>query len=202
MIGSLSVKTTCLKFSIVLFLALFLVQPVYAQEQQPAAVPQATCITPSGEKLASYSDGTHGIVGDSNSFVGRDDVYSLGEAGALQCFCATDGNGVETIWWGSISSLSQVQIDSYTSSGWIYVPNGSLWGLEGKPYLTKNSRYLCSTSSTEGEVLSTVNQSNPQILGASTLAATGGKGSLFALMVASSCLLAAGLLLKFRSVKN
>ena len=203
-LGSLFSKTACLKLATALLFALLLtITPVYAQEQQSAVPPQATCITPSGETIASYSNGTHGIVGDPNTFAGEDDVYSLGEAGALQCFCETSGNGVETIWWGSIGGFTQDQIESYTSSGWVYIPNGSLWGLEDKPYLAKNTRYLCSTASTGGEVSSSAtNQSSPQILGASTLAATGGKGLLQALMFASAFLLIAGLLLKFRSAKN
>ena len=202
MTGSLFTKTTCLKFSVILFFALFLTRPVFAQGQSPAVPPQATCITPSGEKIAGYSNGTHGIVGDSNNFVGRDNVYNLGNAGALQCFCATDGNGVETIWWGSISELTKEQLESYTSSGWIYVPNGSLWGLDQKPYLAKNTRYLCSATGTGGEVSSITSQFDSQLLGVSTLAATGGKGLLFALMVASFLLLISGLLLKFRLSKN
>jgi len=199
MLGSLISKTTCLMFSIPLSIALFLSRPVYAQEQSSAVPPQATCITPQGEKIASYQNGTHGIVGDSNNFVGRDDVYSLGEAGALQCFCATDGSGVETIWW---SSFPQDRVDELTASGWIFVPNGSLWGLAAKPYLAKNTRYLCSSDITGGVGGSSTTNQSGQILGASTLAATGGKGVLLTLMFGSFSLLMFGLLLKFRFTKN
>lgn len=186
-----------------LIFSLTQISPVYAQEQPLATPLQATCITPQGEQIASYENGIHGIVGDSNTFVGRDNVYNLGEAGALQCFCETNGNGVETIWWGSIAALTEEQIESYTSSGWVYVPNGFLWGLESKPYLAKNTRYLCSAESSGGvSSSSTASQSSGQILGANTLAATGGKGILLALIVASSCLLMVGLFLKFRSAKN
>ncbi len=172
-LGSLFSKTTCLKLAIVLLLAqLLTTTPVHAQAQQPASPPQATCITPSGEIIVSYENGTHGIVGNPSTFVGRDDVYSLGEEGALQCFCAED-NGIETIWWGSIQNLTREQIAGFTSSGWILVPNGFLWGLEAKPYLTKNTNYTCSSSVQGGTVQSTSDSTSGDVLGISTLPATG-----------------------------
>ena len=200
MLGSLLSKATCLKLATALSIVLLLTTtPVYAQEQQPVSSPQITCITPTGEKIATYSDGIHGIVGDFRTFTGEDEVFALGNGDALQCFCATDGSGVETIWW---SSFPEDRIDELTTSGWIFVPNGSLWGLEPKPYLTKNTNYACSTSIGGTATELRVNGDSGQVLGENTLAATGGKGILLALIFFSSSLLIFGILFKFRLGKN
>lgn len=188
MIGSLFTKTACLKFSAILFFALFLVQPVHAQAQQPASSPQVTCITQTGEKIATYAEGIHGIVGDFRTFTGRDEVFALGNEDALQCFCATDGSGVETIWW---SSFPEDSVDELTASGWIFVPNGFLWGLAAKPYLAKNTNYTCSSSVQGGTVQSTSDSTSGDVLGISTLSATGNFASRI-LMILGLILMGAG----------
>lgn len=198
MLGSLLSKTTCLKFTALLFLALLLTTTsVHAQAQQPVFSPQVTCITPTGEKIATYADGIHGVVGDFRTFTGKDEVFALGNDDALQCFCATDGSGVDTIWW---SSFPHDKVDELTASGWIFVPNGALWGLAAKPYLAKNTNYTCSTDTSTGTG-GTSSNSSGQVLG-STLAATGGKGIITTFVYASILWLLAGLLLKFKSSKN
>ena len=186
---------------LILLFSLAQISSVSAQEQSQNVPPQATCITPQGEKIASYAGGIHGIVGNSSTFAGRDDVYNLGISNALQCFCATDGSGIDTIWWGSISTLTQTQIDGYTASGWIYVPNGALWGLESKPYLAKNTNYTCSQTTAGGSSEGSSTSSGGQVLG-STLAATGGKGAVIGLIYASALYLTIGILLKLKSTKR
>lgn len=199
LLGGLFSKTTCLKLTASLFLALLLTTtPVHAQAQQPVSSPQVTCITPSGEKIVTYADGIHGIVGDFRTFTGRDEVFALGNENTLQCFCAKDGSGVETIWW---SSFPEDSVDELTASGWIYVPNGSLWGLEPKPYLAKNTNYTCSADTTSSTGGTQVSDNGGEVLG-ETLAATGGKGIILALIFSGAFLLSAGIVLKLRFNKN
>lgn len=199
MINGIGKTNACLKISTVsLCLLVFSFKPAFAQTDLQVSPPQATCITPQGAVIADYSSGTHGVPGNTNNYSGSDKVYNLGNSNALQCFCTTDGSGVDTIWWGSISSLTQSQIDNFVSQGWIYIPNGALWGLEAKPYLAKNSNYLCSNTGSGGQTIST---NAPEVLG-SSLAATGGKGIITTFVYASILWLLAGLLLKFKSSKN
>jgi hypothetical protein len=102
-----------------------------------------TCANPQGVVVASYPDGTtHGIVGDSTQYTGKDIVYELNANSLQQCFCSIDGQGIQTNWW-KISSLDPEQIQTLRNAGWIYVPNGALWGLQETPYLAQNSNYSC-----------------------------------------------------------
>ena len=117
-----------------------------------------SCLTPSGSVIASYTDGDHGVVGNGSKS-GRDTVYSLSQ-GALQCLCATDGAGTQTNWLSS-SNLTGDQIKIYENQGWIYVPDGSAWGLSEGSYLAQNISYSCGGStvntgggSTHGDGLS------------------------------------------------
>ncbi len=105
----------------------------------------ATCLAPAGNSLADYPDGTHGIVGGTSK-EGHDSVYSLGNGNALQCLCATDGSGTQTNWM-SIGELNEDQIKVYQNQGWIYVPDGSVWGLSQGSYLAKNTSYSCGGGS-------------------------------------------------------
>lgn len=184
-------------------LVFFSLKPAFAQTP-----PQATCITPTGEKIVTYLEGIHGVAGNLNPFTGKDDVFNLGNDDALQCFCATDGTGVETIWWSSFQDLTQEEIDSLISQGWIFVPDGSLWGLATKPYLAKNTNFACSqtttTSSNPSQSSSDTSQSSTpgQVLGVSTLAQTGGKGLIITLIYTAFSWLVLGLLLKLLSFKK
>ena len=187
------------------FLVFFSIRPAFAQST-PINPPQTTCITPTGDKIVTYLDGIHGIPGNLQTFTGRDEVFVLGNDDALQCFCATDGGGVETIWWSSFTGLTQDQIDGLISQGWMFVPDGSAWGLAAKPYLAKNTNYVCSgqtTTSTSSQTSTTSDNTPPgQVLGVSTLAQTGGKGLISTLIYAAFFLLILGLLLKLFSFKK
>lgn len=147
-----------------------------------------SCANPQGTTKASYSEGTHGIVGSGTTYTGKDTVYTLTDDTLTQCFCSADGSGIQTNWWKA-SSLSENDITVLKSEGWIYVPAGDLWGLAASPYLAKNINYSCLPGSSVG--------GSPQVLGEGTgggevlgLAATGDS-----LLVYSSFLLGAILLL-------
>lgn len=100
------------------------------------------CANPSGQVLVHYDTGTHGIAGSSGTYSGSDTVYNVNDLQVMQCFCSTDGSGIQTNWWNA-SSLSEEQVNVLKSQGWIYVPTGNLWGLSESPYLAKNLTYSC-----------------------------------------------------------
>ncbi len=108
-----------------------------------------SCTSPTGTLKVSYSDGIHGIVGNSGTFTGSDAVYIVGDSNLTQCFCAADGSGIQTNWW-KIGSLSQDQFNTLQSQGWIYIPTGLPWGLEDAPYFAQNTNYSCGGSSGGG----------------------------------------------------
>lgn len=113
----------------------------YAQQENTPTFPN--CINPQGTTIASYSTGTHGIVGSSSTYTGSDAVYALSEETNVQCFCPAEGStGIQTNWW-EIPEMSFEEIENYQALGWIYVPNGALWGLNENPYLTYNTEYSC-----------------------------------------------------------
>ena len=101
-----------------------------------------SCKSPQGQLKVYYADGTHGIVGDQNTYIGSDAVYILSDMTLSQCFCRPDGFGIQTDWW-KVSSLTIDEIETLQAEGWIYIPNGALWGLEEAPYMAKNTRYEC-----------------------------------------------------------
>lgn len=105
-----------------------------------------SCIAPTGNRIANYDNGTHGIP-DVGSKIGKDAVYSQGEGNALQCFCGTDGTGIQTNWLNA-SDLTQDEIKVLQNEGWIYIPDGSAWGLSQGAYLAKNISYSCSSTTT------------------------------------------------------
>lgn len=95
-------------------------------------------------KIASYTNGVHGIPGDTKTYTGSDTVYAIdGTNKVLQCFCAENGIGIQTTWWKA-SSLSDAEIKVLVSQGWNHIVNGSAWGLANEPYIAKNSEYACS----------------------------------------------------------
>jgi hypothetical protein len=101
-----------------------------------------TCSNPNGTLLVSYDSGTHGIVGSTEVYTGTDKVFSLENGNALQCFCASDNQGIQTNWW-KISSLDQEEIQTLVNLGWYFVPDGSVWGLSEGAYMAQNLRYTC-----------------------------------------------------------
>lgn len=124
--------------SLVLLITLQAVRPAYAVD-----VPDfPACANPNGEVIAHYDEGTHGIAGSSGTYTGSDTVYRVSDVQTTQCFCSTDGNGIQTNWWNA-SSLTQDQVAILKADGWIYVPTGNLWGLTNDPYMAKNISYRC-----------------------------------------------------------
>jgi len=110
---------------------------------QASSIPTfPSCLDPSGTISAQYDSGTHGIVGDAGVYTGSDKVYTIDGAKTLQCFCADNGNGIQTLWLNT-SVFGQDVISDLVSAGWTYVPNGLAWGLADDPYYAKNSEYFC-----------------------------------------------------------
>ncbi len=102
------------------------------------------CTNPQGVIKVSYSEGVHGIPGDSKTYTGEDTVYTLTNDTLTQCFCSDDDEkGIQTNWWRA-SSLSSEEIDYLRNLGWVYIPNGANWGLSESPYMAKNTIYSCN----------------------------------------------------------
>ncbi len=119
---------------------------VYAQEVQgkeTLATPTfPNCNNPQGALKVSYATGIHGIPGSASTNTGSDAVYNLSEITLTQCFCSLNGDGTQTNWW-KVSSLTIEQIEFLLAQGWVYIPDGSAWGLDEDPYVAFNSRYAC-----------------------------------------------------------
>ncbi|MBI3981066.1 hypothetical protein HY345_03650 [Candidatus Microgenomates bacterium] len=159
-----------------LFLSLFLITPSPAWALTIPSFP--SCESPQGTLKVFYTSGTHGIVGSTASYIGSDKVYILNDLTLTQCFCPDNGNGsqgIQTNWW-KVSSLSESEINSLKNQGWIYIPDGSLWGLDKAPYLAQNTNFSCKGGIGGGEVLGV--QKLGKVLG---LAATG--DSVFVLSI-------------------
>ena len=102
------------------------------------------CPTPGGTLLVSYPDGTHGIPGDSGTYTGSDSVFSINSNQNVQCYCATNGSGIQTNWW-KLTSITQKDLDTMRNLGWIFIPDGSVWGLDPVAYLAKNDQINCNS---------------------------------------------------------
>ena len=139
---NLKLKITIL-FTI--FFGLLLTFNSFAYAQTTPDFP--SCSNPQSTLVISYNDGTHGIVGDTATYTGSDAVYQLDENNYSQCFCSNDGTGIQTNWW-KVGSLDQDQIDTLKKLGWVYVPDGSAWGLAQGAYMAKNSSYSCGGGNT------------------------------------------------------
>ena len=135
------IKTTAL-FITLAGATLVLSKNAFAQDNSQTFT---SCLTPTGQVIANYTDGNHGIPG-LGSKIGKDAVYALGNGNAMQCFCGTDGAGTQTNW-KKISDLSEDEVKIHENQGWIYVPDGSAWGLDEGSYLAQNISYSCGGSS-------------------------------------------------------
>lgn len=171
------------------------------------------CINPQGTIKASYDNGIHGIAGKTGTYEGKDVVYTLSENSLLQCFCPADGKGIQTNWFKA-TGLSENEIAVLKSEGWIYIPNGALWGLDSAPYIAKNLDFSCpasggggssnggsnsnSNSGSGGSVLGSAVGGVGQVLG---LASTGNNIFLLGTSIVSGISLITGLFLKKRSKK-
>lgn len=168
-------------------------RPVFAAVEIP---PFPTCSNPSGTVTSSYPSGTFGIAGREGSFQGSDIVYTLSPDTVTQCFCAADGSGVQTNFW-KVTSLTSQEINELIADGWIFIPDGSVWGLSASPYLAKNADYSCTSggggSSSNGGGSSngsSNNNSGGSVLGSNTsvgqvlgLAATGNLQAIIFLLI-------------------
>lgn len=174
-------------FSILTLLSvsLFIVKPAYAI-QLPTF---PSCLSPQGSLKVEYQSGVHGIAGRTAEYRGQDKVYSLTDSTLMQCFCSEDKTtGIQTNWLKA-SNLSENEIQILKNQGWVYIPNGSLWGLTVDPYVAYNTDFSCNSESTGvggggGQVssTSTSNNSEGSVLG---LPSTGGSQffiSLFLLL--------------------
>lgn len=107
------------------------------------------CTNPQGQVISSFEDGVHGIVGSTATYTGSDRVYAVAEGQIAQCFCSSDGVGIQTNWWNA-SSLTEDQINDLKAAGWYYVANGNVWGLDSDPYVAQNTNYSCLPSQNGG----------------------------------------------------
>ena len=132
--------------------------------------------------IASYSNGTHGVPGDSNTYTGKDTVYALdGKNKVVQCLCIDNGNGIQTNWW-KVSSLVDSDIKILQNLGWILVQNGSAWGLDADPYMAKNSAYSCGSKAGGTGGGDNITTTTANLIG---LAGTGNAAMLFNLFLFS-----------------
>src|SRR3990170_6378572 len=156
--------------------AALLISAISAPVVSAQTVPSfPTCANPQGTVKVTYSEGTHGITGNTGTFTGSDTVYTLGEETTMQCFCADNGDGTQTNWW-HVSSLTPQEVQILKNQGWISVPNGELWGLAAGEWLALNSSYSCG--GTGGQILAASTGTGGDILG---LATTGNIVAIYAL---------------------
>ncbi|OGM10040.1 hypothetical protein A2159_00345 [Candidatus Woesebacteria bacterium RBG_13_34_9] len=102
-----------------------------------------SCSNPQGDLKISYVGGEHQIVGETTLRSGSDAVYFInGYDALLQCFCPSGGDGIQSVWW-KIGDMCEEDIESYVNSGWIFVSQGTDWGLAEGSYLAKNTSYSC-----------------------------------------------------------
>jgi hypothetical protein len=153
-----------LKLSVLVLLLLsILVSPVKAQ-----SIPVfQQCINPHGTLKVKYDFGTHGIPGDPGVYSGSDAVYQTTSNTLIQCYCAQDGSGIQTNWWRA-SSLAQEEIDNLENQGWVYIPDGSLWGLDQAPYVAKNSNFTCKENGVGGTDVQSGSLTSPTLIFADT----------------------------------
>lgn len=130
------------RFLIILVIILFAITVGVSKSFALTSPDFPACTSPSGTLRVEYNEGTHGVVGNSSEFKGKDTVYTINESQTLQCLCTSDGQGIQTNWW-KIPSLTGSEIQVLKNSGWYYVPNGALWGLDDVPYMAKNNNYTC-----------------------------------------------------------
>ncbi len=193
-------------FIVLLSFSWIFLQNVNASDVTPPNFP--SCINSTGTVIADFSSGTHGVPGVVTSFQGADKVYAVSDGVVVQCLCPENGAGKQTNWW-KIPNLTNDQIESFKTQGWIFIPDGSLWGLESAPYLAMNADFSCTvgngggssgggggSSSGGGGSSSSSGVGGGEILG---LAATGNIMTIYTLLLLGLFSVAFGYLLKKRS---
>ena len=148
-------KYTIVKIISVIALFLACTSPVFAT----AVADFPSCLNAQGTSTAHYADGEHGIAGKDGLVRGEDTVYSIANGNAVQCFCPPDGSAIQTNWLNA-SQLSPEEIKSYTYSGWILIPDGSVWGLSSGTYLARNISYTCRGENDPGDPSNNSSSSN------------------------------------------
>lgn len=185
------------RFFLSTLLALSLLLVVGGSKANAITTPNfPSCENPQGSLVVSYDSGTHGVVGDSGNFTGKDSVYSVTDDTLIQCLCTDQGQGIQTNWW-KLSSMENGQVQTLKNMGWFYVPDGSLWGLAASPYMAINISYTCvggqgGGRTGGGEVLGAATQS---VLG---LATTGDVLFVYSIFGLGILALFAGLVLRFK----
>ncbi len=164
------------------------------------------CANPQGEVKVSYDNGIHGVAGDQNAYTGKDTVYNVSPSQKMQCLCPTDGNGIQTNWLKT-SELSQDEISVLEKEGWIFIPNGSAWGLDESSYLAQNVKYTCgSTNNTSNSNSNSSSNSNTNLVAAASasnpdvfdLASTGNMQFIALVFASAFAFLAGGLLAAYK----
>jgi hypothetical protein len=205
-----------------LFLSFLLIVILLSAFARPAfAVTTPTfpvCANPQGEIKVTYTDGVHGVPGDTTTYSGQDTVYTLSDTTLTQCLCTVNGGGIQTNWW-KVSSLTRSEKNILINQGWILIPDGSAWGLQAAPYLAQNTSFSCATSTSNsgnpggpGDGLSDGRSdgrsdglsSSPQaVLGVSTqavlgLASTGNIAFILTVVILGIVLLSGGIISSFK----
>ncbi len=106
------------------------------EEVTPPTFPSCTSLLKNPGDKASFETGMHQIAG-GDLVSGADDVYSLSDGNAAQCFCPNDGQGIQTNWWKTDESVD----------GWISIADGEDWNLDPGHYLAMNMTFDCPESS-------------------------------------------------------
>lgn len=197
MVGNKLILSAILGFA---FLAVY-VSNTFAAVIEPNFT---SCVNPQGSIRASHTSGTHGVAGDTNTYTGVDTVYTLNENTYTQCLCTDNGQGIQTNWW-NVSSLTQKDLDIFVNQGWIFIQNGSAWGLDSAPYLAKSSNFVCngtggdsSSNSSDGGTGGPVAGSSSSIDEFLNLASTGNKIFILLVIFTGISLLSLGLILNLK----
>ena len=170
-------KKNLITLSLIFSLFAFTPSPTFAIDI-PAF---STCSAPTGEVIANYSEGIHGIVGETAEYTGSDVVYKMNEWQIVQCYCPPNASqGIETVWW-KYQSLNETDVSTLVKQGWVHIPTGKVWGLDDAPYLAKNTRFECRGNGASGNGGSSGDTGNGtggptgygEILGITSLADTG-----------------------------
>lgn len=163
-----------------------------------------SCLNPQGTLKVKYDNGTHGIVGDTGTYNGRDEVYSVSDNTLVQCFCPDNGDAIQTNWWKT-DDFSVDEIKKYQSLGWKFVPNGEQWGLSDSQYMAWNFTYSCHNSSNNSNNSNSSSNSNSNELGVSqvlALASTGNIVFIYGVAAFGLALIAAGAMIQQKNSKN
>lgn len=169
---------------------------VFAVSESPSF---PLCPNPGGSQTSGYTTGDHGIAGKPGVYNGSDSVFKIDDNRTVQCYCDNTGNfGIQTNWW-KVANITQDEIDTFKNLGWIFIPDGSIWGLDPVPYLAFNSNNTCSgqvggssTSSTSNSSTSsnsTQSVGGGDVLGAYTEFANTGTMGIIVLFFGVGCIL-------------